>query len=110
MRISDWSSDVCSSDLATHWVRPGQASLPDTLKAGMIYMSLPAAPTLPGIKPYFPTILSCLILIQTESLMEIQMRFHMDTPHIPRIITAFLSESNIKGSEDWKSKRLNTSN
>src|SRR3546814_5018464 len=36
MRISDWSSDVCSSDLASVAAKPGVAALPEFAEAGVL--------------------------------------------------------------------------
>src|SRR3546814_16039091 len=41
MRISDWSSDVCSSDLRTHPVRPFGRRLDERLSISMSWRQLP---------------------------------------------------------------------
>src|SRR3546814_20687114 len=55
MRISDWSSDVCSSDLGGHWVCNTSASVQHVVRHPEIfssrYLSIPPNPDQPKMLP-----------------------------------------------------------
>src|SRR3546814_11975020 len=51
MRISDWSSDVCSSDLASPMVNVSDLSLKDSTSAALSASSLPTASMTFAFKP-----------------------------------------------------------
>src|SRR3546814_14583774 len=53
MRISDWSSDVCSSDLATNIQIPQTSGVPNATTLIDLTVSLPANADLPADRPVY---------------------------------------------------------
>src|SRR3546814_7876318 len=107
MRISDWSSDVCSSDLATRWGRPlsgFEAGIwllmmwvfGAIITLGLLSFNLPRVrvagdPTLPyllaGIG--YPGLLLVTLLFVWRFLASMEARMKaVDTPSLLRVLPA----------------------
>src|SRR3546814_2549089 len=115
MRISDWSSDVCSSDLTTKFLRLGRHKQSNTLRCGEIFFN-PTEERYLTPREYmrlhgFPDDYALMAPVRGRSATVTNLDQHRQVANsVPPPVARIMTEaSSIQFTADQKRTRLNSS-